>query len=228
MTTSGSRRQRGQAITEVALLTPLVILLLLGAYDVSIYGSNQVQAMTAVRNGARIGALLGGKGGANQATCKGAIKASYNPADTDTAPLSPDADGAQDAVDQQIVQTVLAGTKNMNYITIQEIDIYSPSAAGGKFTASPANGTAGSGNGDLIDYYDGTGKEMKTGSPTPSDIQTFTLDKRCQGPLGSETELGVQIIWTYKPANGVVGRTFGPITDWAVEKLAFCDSQCHT
>jgi hypothetical protein len=217
-------RLAGQAIVETALILPVIVLMVFGTYDGSIFAANQVQAVTAVRNGARTGALLGGKGGANQTTCKGAIPSSFNPSDTDG-----DADGDQDAIDAGIVQAVLRGTVNMNYITIQEIDVYSPSKPNGLYFP-----------GDPIDRYDGTGKEMESGSP-PADTltQTFNLtSKRCQGITpANESELGVQMTWTYTPANALLGQKTAPcslvhpcipnITDWAVEKLAYCDTACR-
>jgi hypothetical protein len=207
------RGKAGQAIVEAALVTPIVMLLILGTYDVSVFASDRVQAVTAVRSGARTGALLGGKGGANQATCKGSIPSTYQPADGDADSVY---DGDQDAVDAQIVQAVLRGVANMNYATIQEVDVYQPSSAGGQYTG-----------GDLIDRYDPTGAEMKSGSPL-KDTQTFDIGAhRCQGPLGGESELGVRVIWTYRPANRVAGSVFPNLTDWAVEKLAYCDPGCH-
>lgn len=205
--------RRGQALVETALVAPLIFLLALGAYDVSIFASNQVAAQTAVRNAARSGALEGGKGGGNQNTCKGAIPSSgptaFNPADTDG-----DNDGDQDAIDESIVQAVIRGTANMSYATITEIDVYQPNQASGVWQASANQ-----------DKYDATGAELKTGGV---DTQTFNLTSmRCQGPLGSESDLGVRIVWNYKPVNRIIGLNINGLSDWAVEKLAFCDTGCH-
>jgi hypothetical protein len=222
----GRRRQAGQAIVETVMILPVVLLFVLGAYDGSIFASNQVQAVTAVRNGARTGALLGGKGNSgDQVGCKGAIPSGFSGSDTD---IPADGDGDQDSIDSTIVQAVLRGTVNMSYIRIQEIDIYQPRDPGGKYTV-----------GDLIDHYDATGNELKTGGPPATDTQTFDIKThRCQGIApGSQAELGVQMIWTYQPANAILGQKTAPcsaghpcipnLTDWAVEKLAFCDAACH-
>ena len=203
---------RGQALVETALIIPIVILLTLGAYDVSIFASNHVMATTAVRNAARTGSLLGGKGGstvATQLTCRGSVPPGFKPGDSDAA----DNDGDQDAIDQAVVQAVIRGTANMSYVTVQEIDIYQPKDPSGAYTAL-----------DLIDKYDGTGAELKTGG---FDIQTYTLAQRCQGPLGSESELGVRLTWTYKPINRIVAPVFPNIVEYAVEKMAYCDPGCH-
>lgn len=205
-------RRRGQAIVETALVTPLLVLLVLGAYDTSILASNKVQAISAARHGARVAAQLGGQPN-NPAppaphTCDGTLK-------------SPPAAGAptQTSIDQQIVATVAAATSNMTYVTIQHIDIYAPTAADGRYTA-----------GDPIDQYnpDGTVFTGPPGSP-----QSFLLTKRCQGPLGSspkDVSIGVRILWTYKATNGLgFGGgtvTFPNISDYAVEKMTTCTDTC--
>jgi hypothetical protein len=209
------RAMRGQALTEVALLTPLAILMVLGGYDLSVMGSNKVIATSAVRNGARIGSQLGGvgtlAGGPN--TCSG----------TQTTLTMAQAD-------QQIVDAVLAATGTMTYLGggtshagfPDEIDVYSPAALNGKFAAS-----------DPYESYVPT-TSPRFGSNTHVG-SNFTMAMRCQGPLGSEAEIGVRMLWTYKPANGIPGPNFvfdsgaggGHLpADWAVEKLMLCSENC--
>jgi TadE-like protein len=55
----------------------------------------------------------------------------------------------------------------------------------------------------------------------------FLLTSRCQGPIGNEAEIGVMVIWTYKPANGIPGPSF-EFTEWSVEKEAVCSQDCVT
>ena len=111
---------------------------------------------------------------------------------------------------------MLAGTQKMTYAVITEIDIYRPTNVSGQFTAgSPA---------DHVDKYDGTGKEITTDNWHTSGTG-YLLSERCQGPLPNEAEMGVRMTWTYSPANKTAGVSFN-ITDWAVEKMAFCDTGC--
>ncbi|MEA2684495.1 MAG: hypothetical protein QOK05_2823 [Chloroflexota bacterium] len=116
---------RGQAIVEVALIVPVAILLVLGAYDTSVMGSDKTVATSAVRNGARLASQIGGVGTTPPAnTCSGAAPASLTMAQADA----------------QIVAAVLASTTNMTYLGggtsragfPDEIDIYRPADPGGK------------------------------------------------------------------------------------------------
>ena len=98
--TRGNRvTQCGQAIIEVAIATPVLLGLLLGAFNVAVLISDRVVAGYAVRQGARLAAEIGG---------------------TDTNP--PPATTA--TIDQQIVKNVLAVAREMNYSTLQDIYIY--------------------------------------------------------------------------------------------------------
>ena len=91
--------QCGQAIIEVAIATPVLIGLLLGAFNVAVLISDKVVAGAAVRQGARLAAEEGG---------------------TDTNP--PPATTA--SIDQDIVKNVLVVARSMNYSTLQDIYIY--------------------------------------------------------------------------------------------------------
>jgi hypothetical protein len=54
----------------------------------------------------------------------------------------------------------------------------------------------------------------------------FPLSIRCQGPLGSESEVGVYMSWDYKPVNGIPLGTIS-FTDFAVQKEGLCDTACN-
>jgi hypothetical protein len=91
--------QCGQAIIEVAIATPVLLGLLLGAFNVAVLISDKVVAGYAVRQGARLGAEEGGR---------------------DTNPLP----ATTSAIDQDIVKNVLAVARSMNYSTLLDIYIY--------------------------------------------------------------------------------------------------------
>lgn len=208
--------KRGQAITEVALITPLALLLVLGGYDVSVMASDKVLATSAVRHGTRLGSEIGGFGVVNGSpACNGAMA---NGTNTPANFL---------AADRQVISTVLAATANMTYLGTgsplsklpDEIIIYNPADPGGVFNSGtdpyerylPADNFA-------------TNKHVSPYASGDFGMQ-FTLDKRCQGPLGSESEIGVQMKWTYKPANGIPGPQLS-FTDYAVEKIMLCSENC--
>ena len=195
------RNSRGQAMVEAALITPVLLLLVLGAYDVSIFASNKVQALGAVRHGVRIAAQLGGVPN-NPAppasrTCDGTI-VSLSPEDN------------VDNIDKQIVQVVVAATTNMNYVTVNEVDIYQPSRPDGAYVS-----------GDPVNRYNKAGSRI---GPVG-----FHLNQRCQGPLGSsphDASMGVRLNWSYNPANGIPGPSFASILDYSVEKMQECTDNC--
>jgi len=101
------RRQRGQALVELAISVPVLLWLLLGSFDASVMVSDKVIAGYATRQGARLAAEIGGS--------------ETNPTLTTMQ------------IDDNIVQNVLAVANAMNYSTLQEIDIYAPRAANGVF-----------------------------------------------------------------------------------------------
>jgi Flp pilus assembly protein TadG len=89
------------------MAVPVMVLLLMGGFDASIMVSDKVTSGSAVRQGARLAAELGG--------------ARSNP-------------GATTAdVDMQIVQNVLAMAQGMTSATVQEIDIYTPGRRDGTY-----------------------------------------------------------------------------------------------
>jgi len=203
--TRSCRRQRGQALTEFALITPLAFLLILGGFDLSTMATNTGLSVAAVRHGARLAAE---EGGTNTliGTCEGTL-----------APATSLA-----SVDGAIVQTVLAAMKNMSYMggsanpnLPDRIDIYKP---GGNSDSTLKAGV------DEHEYY------------LPSDTPAFSVKHldgpseyvlldRCQGPLGSETDIGVRVKWTFVPPNGIPGPSIS-LTEYAVEKLSLCSENC--
>ena len=194
--------QRGQSIVEVALMVPLLVLLIVGAYDVSAFASNKVEVVSAARHGVRIASVLGG------------IPA--NP----TPPAAHTCDGTLvntttvQVIDSQVVQAVVAAASKMSYSTVNEIDIYRPSAATGVYTS-----------GDHRNRYTPAGVLIGAAG--------FPLTERCQGPLGAnptDVSIGVQIDWTYVAPNGLgFGRgpvTFAHVLDYSVEKMQQCTDNC--
>jgi Flp pilus assembly protein TadG len=114
------RGQLGQSIVELAFATPVLIWLLLGAFDVSVMVSDKVIAGAACRQGARLAAEIGG-----QQTNPGLTTAQ---------------------VDSYVVKNVLAVASAMNYSTITNIYIYSPQQADGDLHAGdPVNHYDGTG-----------------------------------------------------------------------------------
>jgi Flp pilus assembly protein TadG len=94
------RHQLAQSIVELAIATPVLLFLILGAFDVGVMVSDKVIAGAACRQGARLAAEIGG-----QRTNPGLTTAQ---------------------VDADIVRNVLAVAQAMNYSTIQNVYIYQP------------------------------------------------------------------------------------------------------
>src|SRR3981081_4178613 len=121
-----SVQQLGQAIIELAIATPVLIALLLGAFNVGGMFSDKVIAGAACRQGARLGAEIGG-----QKTNPGMT--------TQTA-------------DPNIVKNVLAVARAMNYSNIPNLYIYQPTQPDGDYHAGdPVDHYDG--NGNLIGGY---------------------------------------------------------------------------
>ena len=113
MVTASPRRrsQLGQSLVEVAIATPVLIALLLGAFDAAVLISDKVIAGAACRQGARLASELGGT-----------LTNTSIPAMT-----WPEADA-------YIFRNVLAVAKAMNYSNIKQIYVYSPTEADGNLT----------------------------------------------------------------------------------------------
>jgi Flp pilus assembly protein TadG len=105
---TGSARQAGQSLVELAISAPLLVVLLLGLFNMGVLVSDKVIAGYATRQGARLAAQLG-DGNAGQTTAQ---------------------------VDQQIVENVLIATRNLTYATVTEVDVYAPASPDGVLNRS--------------------------------------------------------------------------------------------
>jgi Flp pilus assembly protein TadG len=175
MATTARRSQLGQSIVEIAIATPVLISMLLGAFVAAVLVSDKVIAGGAVRQGARLGAELGG---------------------TITNTVSPPMTVAE--ADAYITKNVLAVAKAMNYSTVSDIYIYSPTEADGNL---PLNGAGNPTGPDLVDHFTVTGTPGAY-TATLSGAYQLTLDKRLQVPP-SETPIGVKLRWLYTPPTGL-------------------------
>lgn len=175
MATTGRPHQLGQAIVEFAIAAPLLISLLLGGFDVAVLVSDKVIAGAACRQGARLGAELGG---------------------TITNTVVPPMTVAE--ADSYITKNMLAVAKAMNYSTITDIYIYSPTEADGNLPLTGAGSPTGP---DLVDHFTVTGTPGAY-TATLSGSYNLTLDKRLQVPP-NETPMGVKLRWSYAPPTGL-------------------------
>jgi Flp pilus assembly protein TadG len=166
------RRERGQSLIELAIATPILVTLILGAFTVATMISDRVIGGYACRQGARLAAVLGG-------------------AQTNPTPVN--------QVDANIVKNVLAVARGLNYATVTEIDIYSPSRADGQYTP-----------GDPADRYNGSGALIGSiGLPMSSRNQTPP----------SETSIGVRLVWQFTPATAYMTLNL-TMSEYAVLKVA--------
>lgn len=170
--------KHGQAMVELAMLLPVLLLLFLGAWTASNLIDDNSAAAQATRAGARLAAELG-NGGASGLT--------------------------QAQVDADIIGTVLPITTNsMTNAKVLEIDIYNPNGCIGVVPFStgscpPNNGaycstvtTPSCSPSEPIDSYTVTnGVASLTCSPC-----TFTLALRNQ-THPNEAELGVRLIFKF-------------------------------
>ena len=175
MATTRRRKQLGQSIVEFAIAAPVLISLLLGAFDIAVLISDKVIAAGACRQGARLGAELGG---------------------TITNTVVPPMTVAE--ADAYITKNVLAVAKAMNYSQITDIYIYAPTRADGDLVINGAGNPTGP---DLVDHFTVTGTP---GSyvVTLSGVYNLTLDKRLQVPP-AETPISVKLRWSYLPPTGL-------------------------
>jgi Flp pilus assembly protein TadG len=161
--------RRGQAMVEMALLLPVLMLLFLGSWTAANLIDDNNAAAQATRAGARLGAELGNGS---------ALGLTQNQIDTDI-------------LDQvyPIVSPQLTNAK------VTEIDIYQPSGCIG--TTPFATGTCPPNNGaytagELVDTYTVTGGVVSSSCGTC----TFTLANRSQ-THPNEAELGVRLVFKY-------------------------------
>jgi hypothetical protein len=166
------RRQRGQSIIELAIATPVLLTLILGGFTTATLISDRVIGGYACRQGARLAAVLGGSS-------------------TNSTPVA--------QVDANIVKNVMAVAQSLNYATVTEIDIYSPSRADGQYTP-----------GDPADRYNGNGTLIGSiGLP---------MANRIQSPP-NETSIGVRLVWQFQPATAYMALNI-QMSEYAVLKLA--------
>jgi Flp pilus assembly protein TadG len=181
----------GQAMVEMAMLLPVLLLLFLGAWTAANLIDDNNAAAQATRAGARLAAELGNGGYPNEtlAACQTSTK---DPCQID-----------KDIIDQvlPIVSPQLTNAK------VVEIDIYQPSGCTGTTPFSsgscpPNNGaycTTPSPNawtpvcpvGELIDAFSVNG-----GVVSPISAAQYTLDLRGQ-THPNESELGVRLVFKY-------------------------------
>jgi Flp pilus assembly protein TadG len=102
-------RQLGQSVVEFALVTPVLIFFVFGAFVVETIMADEMTAGYAVRQGARLAAELGGS--------------QTNPGVMQTS------------IDAKIIRNILAVTRTMSSATVSEIDIYAVTAADGTLQA---------------------------------------------------------------------------------------------
>jgi hypothetical protein len=178
VTARNSRRsQLGQSIVEIAIATPVLVALLLGAFDTAVLVSDKVIAGGACRQGARLGAELGG-----------------TITNTSVPPMTlPEAD-------LYIARNVLAVAKAMNYSTLSDIYIYSPAEPDGNL---PLNGAGTPVSADRYDWFKVTGVPgaYTLAAPTYGN-GSLDLDHRLQIPP-TETPIAVKLRWAFAPPTGL-------------------------
>lgn len=200
----------GQAMVEMAMLLPVLLLLFLGAWTAANLIDDNNAAAQATRAGARLAAELGNGGypGETLAACQATT---LDPCQID-----------KDIIDQvlPIVSPQLTNAK------VTEIDIYQPSGCTGitpyvSGTCPPNNGaycnTAGNAftpvcaTNELIDKYTVNGTAYTLVS------ENYGLDQRSQ-THPTEAELGVRLVFTYtSPALTFFSQTD---TQYTVMRLA--------
>jgi TadE-like protein len=181
----------GQAMVEMAMLLPVLLLLFLGAWTAANLIDDNNAAAQATRAGARLAAELG-NGGYPTATLAACQASQADPCQVD-----------KDIIDQvlPIVSPQLTNAK------VIEIDIYQPSGCTGitpfsSGSCPPNNGaycTTPAPNlwtsvcpvGELLDQYTVTGA-----TATLVGTAQYTLDRRGQ-THPNESELGVRLVFKY-------------------------------
>jgi len=172
-------RRSGQAMVELAILLPLMMLLFLGSWTAADLIADNDTALQATRAGARYAAELGGT------------------MPTGTAPANCSTTTCW--VDMEIIDQMLPIVNGkMPNAVVSEIDIYEPSGGGGvgnpgctTFSTScpPNNGAYTAG--ELVNIYGISGTTVTVPASYP-----YTLGLRYQ-LQPDEAELGVRIVFTY-------------------------------
>ena len=184
-----SRGRSGQAMVELAIILPLMMILFLGSWTAAgLIGDNDT-ALQATRAGARYAAELGGATPASVT-----VTSCTTATDPDTCQVD------QDIIDQ--VLPVVSG--NMPNAVVTEIDIYQPGGSGDDCTFSPGTCPPDNGAylpGDPIDVYHISGTTVTipssyAGTCSAAPTGCYPLGLRMQThPF--EAELGVRITFTY-------------------------------
>jgi Flp pilus assembly protein TadG len=161
--------RRGQAMVEMALLLPVLMLLFLGSWTAANLIDDNNAAAQATRAGARLGAELG-NGAALGLT--------------------------QAQIDRDILDQVYPiVSPQLTNAAVTEIDIYQPSGCIGTTPFAPGTCPPNNGaytGGELIDTYTVAGGVVAASCGTC----TFTVAKRGQ-VHPNEAELGVRLVFKY-------------------------------
>ena len=167
------RRSPGQSIVEFAVSAPVLILLILGAFDASVMVSDRVIAGSACRQGARLAAEIGG-----QVT---------NPTLTTSQ------------VDSDIIRNVLAVATAMNYSTLTQIYIYEPLQPDGDYhPGDPYDLFDASGN-NLHQGFPLTSRNQIPPTETPIGVRIEWNYNPPTGLLGFQLNLSEHAVFRASP-----------------------------
>jgi hypothetical protein len=192
-------------VLETALITPVLVLFVVGGLVAGSFIQDREVATNAVRQGARVGALLGGQ----------PIDSFDTPADN------------QREVDNRIVGTVLAAAK-LPFVKMEEIDIYcAQGCPQGSATCDPIL-DAGCGAAILAPSADGSIQAnakfdeydiVNNAAVANAAQQSFGLHFRRQGPP-NEISIGVRIRYQFVSPADAFGYFSRDLSDYTVMRAA--------
>lgn len=201
----GRRRSAGQAMVEMALIFPLMILLFAGGFSMTEQITDTQLVNVAVGQATRYAAQLGNY--------------NYSPASisgcqtSSALPLK-----AKDpcAADAAILGTLRPLLAQMTDVTINEIDIYQPNAcvAPGIFTAICPPDQAYTAGANRAERYNKSGVPVGTGYDAGKG--GYTLDLRNQAHP-NETSIGISVNYTYSPPSHLFGLTLSQFAAYRLE-----------